>query len=112
MPITLTTDSATISTTEYGLASDSTSITYQTTDCIMQCMIDFVNMVAGDSYEVKVYEKIDGTNARVVWYIVLEGAQPRPVVTPSLGVGNGWEVTVKRLAGSDRSVLWTLFQVT
>lgn len=108
MAITITSDSASISTTEYFLASDSTTATYQTLDCILQAFIDFANMVAGDQYTVKVYEKINAGTARAIYTAVLSGVQPSPHVTPSLVVGDGWEVSVTRNAGSDRSIAWSL----
>lgn len=114
MPITIgPPDSATISTTEYFLASDSTSASYQTTDCIMQAQIDFSAMVAGDAYEIRVYEKVDGSNAKLLFPVAtLVGAQSNAYTVPAVIVGSGWEVSVKRTAGSDRSIKWTINRVT
>lgn len=113
MAITITTDSATISTTEYFLASDSTTATYQTTDCVLQVMLDLSAMVAGDSYDIKFYEKADGTNARVFYSCTRTGVQTNPNwVSPAFVVGNGWEVSVDRTAGSDRSIGWSLYKVS
>ncbi|MGH7894874.1 MAG: hypothetical protein ACREQL_09405 [Candidatus Binatia bacterium] len=111
MPITLTNDSATISTTEYFLASDSTTASYQTTDLVLQAFIHFAAMAAGDSFEIKVYENVNGQGPLLVWYALVEGAQANPVVTPSLIVGEGWEISVKKLAGTNRVVHWSLRKV-
>lgn len=105
-------DSATIGTTEYFLASDSTTATYQTADCILQAQIDLTAMAAGDQYEIKVYEKVDGTNVKAIYRSTLTGAQTDAFVAPSFLVGNGWEVSVKKLAGTDRSIKWSLNRVT
>lgn len=113
MPITIgPADSATIGTAEYFLASDSTVVAYQTTDCILQAFIDFNAMAAGDQYQVKVYEKVDGTNARPIYSAVLSGAQSAPFVTPAFVVGAGWEIGVTKLAGTDRSIAWSLNTVS
>lgn len=114
MAISFVNDSASISTTEYSLPADTTSgvPTAQTDDCVLQAWIDFGNMVAGDQYEVKVYEKVNGGTARVVERATVTGAQTEPYITASLIVGDGWDVTVKRLAGSDRTIAWSLRKVT
>jgi hypothetical protein len=106
--ITITSDSATISTTPYYLASDSTTATYQTSDLILQVYVDFANMVAGDAYRVRVVEKINASSARTVYEATVTGAQSGPLVTPSLIVGEGWEVEVTRTSGADRSIGWSL----
>jgi hypothetical protein len=109
--LTVTTDSATIGTTEYFLKSDSTTATYQTTDIVLQAMLDLTNMVAGDSYDIKFYEKADGTNARVFYQATVTGAQSPVVwVSPCFIVAVGWDVSMDRTAGSDRSIGWTLYQ--
>lgn len=106
-------DSASIGSTEYFLASDSTSASYQTTDCIMQAQIDFSAMTAAEQYEVRVYEKIDGTNARLLFPVAtLTGVQSNAYVIPAVIVGSGWEVSVKKIAGTDRTIAWTINKAT
>lgn len=112
MGITLVSDSATIGTTEYFLASDSTSKTDQTDDVMLQAWIDWGNLASGDQYEWKVYEKINAGTQRVVAHGVVTGVQSNPTVTPALVVGDGWEVSVKKLAGADRVIGWSLRKVT
>lgn len=111
MPITLTSDSATIGTTEYYLASDSTVKVDQTTDCVLQVWIDFGALLAGDTYEVYLYEKINaGTQRKLTFYV--SGVQSEPFVLPSMIVGDAWEVGVKKTAGTDRSIGWSLRKVS
>lgn len=101
-----------ISTTEYSLTNDSTTIATQTADALIQAFIDFANMAAGDQYEVKVYDKVySGGTQRMIYHAVLTGTQTTPFVTPGLIVLHGWDVTVKRLAGSDRSISWSIRSV-
>lgn len=114
MAIGFTNDFATISTTEYSLPSDSTTRVSQTDDCVLQFFIDFANMVAGDQYRVRLYEKYAAAGTeRLVEEWILTGVQSKPLfVSPSFIVGEGWDVTVLRLAGADRSILWSLRKVT
>jgi len=104
---------ATISTTEFSLVNASTSIAAVTTDAVVQVWIDFVNMVAGDEYEVAVQEKIYAAGSqkrRVIANLV--GAQPEFFFADLGLLGNGWDVTCKRIAGADRSVSWSIRAVT
>lgn len=112
MALTFTNDSASISTSEYSLPGDTTTgvPTSQTTDGVFQFFIDFGAMIAGDQYEIKLYEKCDSAGTqRLVDSWILTGAQGKPMfVTPSFILGEGWDITVKRLAGSDRTIPWSI----
>lgn len=109
-PITITDSSASISTTEYSLPAAGTTLTAQTTKGAMQTMIDFAAMVAGDQYRIRVYETINAGSQLVIFEAVVTGVQPGPYVTPVFYVGNGWNVTVQRTAGSDRTIKWSIRQ--
>lgn len=111
MAITITSSSATIGTTEYSLPNGSTTLTAQTDDCILQVWINFANMAAGDQYLVKVYEKVNAGTAGVAYQATVSGAQSDLFVTPSLLVGEGWDVTVDKIAGTDRSIAWSIRKV-
>lgn len=113
MPITFVNDSATIGTTEFSLPSDSTTRVAQTDDCILQAFIDFSNMAAADEYQIAIYEKyLAAGTQRLVDTWVLTGAQTSPMwVSPSLVVGEGWDVTVKKLSGTDCIIYWSLRKV-
>jgi multidrug efflux pump subunit AcrB len=66
MPITWTTDSASISTTEYSIVADSTSLATDTNQGIYHIKVGLENMVAGDQYSLKLYEKAaSGATKRV-----------------------------------------------
>ena len=73
-------------------------------------MLDFNNMTAGDQYEIKVYEKIDGTNARVLYDGFVDGAQGTAWVSSRFTITNGWEVSLKLLSGTARTVYWSLYK--
>lgn len=108
MAETVTTDSASISTTEYSLVNDSTSLATSTDDGFYSFKIGLENMVAGDQYEVKLYEKAaSGATKRVFALYTLTGVS-QDLAIPSIWLGNGWDITVKRLAGSDRTIYWTI----
>lgn len=106
------TGSATISTTEYSLVTPGTTLANNTTDGVYQVFIDFAAMTSGEEYEVKIYEKCTSGGSKVAIYASrLEGIQSGLWVSPSLVLIHGWDVTVKKISGTDRSIAWSVRQV-
>ena len=115
MAISANEGSASIGTSEYSLPAATTSgvPTSQTDDSILQCFIDFSGITAGaDSYEVKVYEKVTSGGTQREVYQALLVTKPEVVVLPSLMLLNGWDITVKKISGTDRTIYWSLRKVT
>ena len=113
MAITFVNDFASISTIEYSLPTDSTTRVAQTDDCILQVFLDVSALAGGDEFVLKLYEKYAtaGTQ-RLVDQWTLINAQARPMwVSPSLIVGEGWDFTVQKIAGTDRTIYWSLRKV-
>ena len=110
MAITITPGSSSISTTEFFLASASTSATYQTATCHLQVTIDFSAMTAGEQYRVRCYRYINSTIK--TWSDeTLSGVQSEPYVLFVGAVGGttaSWEVSVIKVAGTDRTIAWDL----
>jgi hypothetical protein len=108
-------DSASISTTEYSLPADTTTgvPTSQTDDGVYQIYLDLSDLVAGDQFELKVYEKVQSAGTqRLVDYRIFTGAQSPPhVVLPTLILMHGWDVTLKRIAGTDATIGWSIRKV-
>lgn len=113
MAITFVNGSATITATEYSLPSSSTTRVAQTDKCILQLFLDLSAMAAGDEYRVMFYERINAGTQRIVQKWSLVGAQGEPnFVTPSFIVGDGWDMTVQKIAGTDRAIPWSLRKIT
>ena len=109
MAITLTDDSATIGTTEWFLASDSSSATYQTTDCCLQVFLDLSALQSGDTFVVSFYEKVNAGTARKFATTTFTNAQtPANWVSSQYVVGGGWEVSLVKSGGTDRAIPWSL----
>lgn len=98
----------------------STTFTYTTTekscigDTVLQSLTDkgtfqiFMNMsalTAGDQYEIKIKDKpTDGSSQLVVYSAIVTGAMMSVWVSPALMLGYGWDVTIQKLAGTDRAI--------
>lgn len=104
----------TVSTTEYSLTNNSTTLGAQTTDGVYELYLDTANMAAGDEYEVRVYEKVVGAGSQKLAYPVftLGGVQPFAFKLPLGVLMHGWEVSLKRTAGADRAFSWSIRQVS
>lgn len=107
------TSSATITTTERYLASDSTTKTDQTTDGVYQLFLDLSALAAGDIYRVRIYERVTSAGtARVVMEENVAGPVGAPhYVTPSMIFVHGWEFSLTKIAGTDRSITWSIRSV-
>lgn len=108
-------NSATISTTEYSMPNAGTysSANGITTDGVYQLWLDLNALAAGDSFELRIYEKVQsaGTQRLVdIWNFT--GAQGKPhSVISSLILTHGWDMTLKKLAGTDRAIAWSIRQI-
>jgi hypothetical protein len=106
-------NSASISTTEYSLPNNSTTPAAITTDGIYQIFLDLTNVVIGDEYKLAIKEKItSGGTQRTIASCYLVGPYPEHFVSPSYIFMHGWDVTLIRTAGSDRTIYWSIRQVS
>src|SRR3972149_1229304 len=112
MAIYPTNGGATSGTTEAWLAAASTAKTDQTDDAMLTVWIDFAAMVAGDQYKIRLVEKINAGTQRTAFEAIVTGAQAGPWVMPAFIVGDGWEVGVGKLTGTDRSIAGSLRKAT
>jgi hypothetical protein len=106
------TGTATISTAEYSLVTPGTTLAADTTDGVYQVFLDCSAMGNGDEYAVAMYEKcISSSSKGQIYGSRMEGAQSGVWVSPSIVLMHGWDITVKKIAGTDRSFSWSIRQV-
>lgn len=104
-------DSATISTTEYFLAADSTTQgSGQSTPGAYQLWLDLSALANGDEFRIRVYDAIAAAGTvRIAMEWTVGHAQSEPMyVTPTLLLMHKWDFSITRLAGSDRSIAWSI----
>ena len=101
---------STIGTTEWSLSNNSSTIAAQTTKVTAQPWVDTTNIALGDEFELRLYEKVkSGGTQRLAGKWSIAGAQSEPAWTgPALMVGNGWDWTLKKIGGTDRSIDWEI----
>jgi hypothetical protein len=100
-------DGVTIGTTEYSVPFNANYAigTNKTDDGVFQLFVDDnANMTKTEEYEIRIREKVhNGGTQRTVFRATIKGVQSEVFVTPTLLLGNGWDMTIKKLAGTDRA---------
>lgn len=112
MAFATTTGSATIGATEFSIIAGSTTLPTETTDLVSGAMVGFQNLLAGDVYRVRVYES-DGTTKRAAgeWFLAHAQSIPHHLIPPVL-LMVGYDITVTKIAGTDRAITWAYSRVT
>lgn len=105
--------SETVTTTEWSLTGDDNSLAAITTDGVYQVFLDLNAMLAGDIFVFRVYEKVlSGSTQRLVFSATFGGVQGEPVwASPSLVLMHGWDMSLLKLAGTDRAIDWSIRQI-
>lgn len=94
----------TVGTTELSIVSGTTTLQNNTTAGAYQLFVDAANMAKGDEYRIKVYEKVKaaGTKRSITSWTML-GLQAELFVLPTFMLLNGWDMTIQKVAGTDRA---------
>src|SRR5581483_5822284 len=102
------TGTETVSTTEWSMTTDTAGPDADTNAGIYQAFIDLNALAAGDVFDFKVYEKCrTGDTQRQVFYARFANAQASPIyASPSLILGVGWDMTLLKVSGTDRTINW------
>lgn len=99
-------DGVTVTATELSIVSGNTTLQTITDDGVYQLWVDGVtNMAKGDEFIIRIYEKVEATGGtkRVCFSATLSDAQSELFVTPMLTLMHGWDMTIQKIAGTDRA---------
>jgi hypothetical protein len=96
----------TVGATEHSFTTDTSGPDADTTDGVYQAFFDLNALAAADEFEFAVYEKAQSAGTqRKVWTMRVKGVQSTPIfVTPTLILMHGWDMTWKKISGTDRSI--------
>lgn len=102
--------SQSVSTTEWSLTGDDDSVDEITADGLYQVFLDLNALAGADMFRVRIYEKVQSSDTqRVVYEAFLGGPQASPIwVSPALILIHGWDVTLLKIAGTDRTITWSI----
>lgn len=97
-------DGVTVGTSELSVVSGTTSLQTVTDDGFYQLWVDANQMIKGDQFTVRIYEKVrTGATKRQIWEVVLDDVQATLLYSPVLLLKDGWDMTIQRNAGADRT---------
>lgn len=108
--VTNFTGTETVSTTEWSMTTDTAGPDTDTTVGCFQAFIDVNAIAAGDVFEFRVYEKARSADTqRLCYYARFTNAQGTPIyVSPTLILGAGWDMTLIKVSGTDRTITWSI----
>lgn len=102
------TTNASVGTTEFSVTGNSTTVQAQTTAGAYSLVLDVNTLADGDLFEVRVYEKAIAAGTQRVarcWTIGnAQGADNGLWISPPLMLINGWDFTLKKSTGTDRTI--------
>ena len=107
------TGSQDVSTSEWSMTTDSAGPDTETSDGVFQAFVDLNAAAAGDRFEFRLYEKAQsGDTQRLAYREVFDGAQTEPLfISPSFVLINGWDMTLLKIAGTDRTITWSIRKI-
>ena len=98
-----------VGTTELSLISGTTTLQTSTVEGYFTLKIDPAAMAQGDEYLLTLYETAaTGGTKRAVTTWPLFGNQQRNHIAPGFPLGVGWDWTIQKVTGTDRSFSWTI----
>lgn len=107
------TGTETVGTTEWSMTTDTSGPDADTTEGVFQPFLDLNALAAGDTFLFAVYEKVrTGDTQRKIYTAEFTGAQATKIWSgPSLVLGVGWDMTLLKVAGTDRAINWRISKV-
>jgi hypothetical protein len=95
------------------MTTDSSGPDAETASGVFQPFLDLNAVAAGDVFRFAVYEKCrTGDPQRLIYTSEFAGAQSAPIwAGPSLLLGVGWDMTLKKISGTDRAINWRISKV-
>lgn len=105
---------STITTTEWDLASNTSFVgDVSSTVGVYQAMVDVSALATTDEFVLRLYEKVvSGGTQRLVESWTFLGSQGVPHhIIPAVILLHGWAFTLQKIAGTDRSITWSLRSV-
>jgi len=97
-----------ISTTEISLVSGTSTLQSKTDVGQFTLFLDATNVAAGDEFVLKLYEKVrsGGTQRSYELGRLTTSTGLAVFVLPPLGYG--WDLTLTKVSGTDRTFTWTI----
>ena len=98
-------DAVTVGVTPISVVSGTTTVNDTAVAGVYQLWVDAYAMAKGDEFKITLSEKVEATGGtrKTFFSATLLGVQTEVFVTPTFVLMNGWNMTIHRVAGSDRA---------
>jgi hypothetical protein len=98
--------SESVGTTEHSMTTDTAGPDTDTTDGVYQAFIRTpAAAVRADVFEWAVYETIGGTQVKTGSAVLVGTGAETGWTGPALTLGVGWDMTLKKISGTDRTLV-------
>lgn len=107
--------SETITTTEHSLTTDTSGPDVQTDDGVYQVFLDMSALADGDVFRFAAYEKVQSSDTQRAFFTAdISGAQGTEDnwVSPSFILLHGWDFTLDKITGTDRTITWSVRRIS
>lgn len=104
----------TVSTTELSFISGTSTLQTNSTPGVYQLFADLSALASGDSFRIRIKEEVipSGTQ-NIIEDVTIAGPLAQPVyVSAPLLLMNGWDMTIVKVKGTDRSIPYSIRQVS
>lgn len=106
--------SETVSTTEWSLTTDTAGPDVDTTDGVYQVFLDLNALASGDVFRFRAYEKVQAADTQRAFFTQdfahAQGTEDN-WVSPSFILMNGWDFTLIKVSGTDRTITWSVRKI-
>lgn len=112
-PTEYATGTETVGTTEWSLTTDTAGPDLATDDKAVQVWIETQALTDADLFQIKMYEKVRSADSQQLAWVrnILGGQTELMYVIPVRSGLHGWDVTLKKISGTDRAINWSLRSV-
>lgn len=102
--------SRSITTTEWSLVTDTAGPDVDTRKGFFVAQVDLSALASTDVYRLRIYEKVlTGSSQKLIFDAHLTGVQASPIYeTPPLMLMHGWDMTIVKVSGTDRTITWSV----
>jgi hypothetical protein len=111
MAFTFTEFSVSVGATPISLTNGNTTIAANTLNELVAAYVEIDAMAAGDEFEVRLLEKTRGASTQVQRQAWRMPFGENLLETPLFILGNGWDFTILKISGTDRTCQLSLRRV-
>lgn len=107
------TGSEAVTTTEWSLTTDTSGPDADTNDGVYQLFLVIPAAATfADIFRVRAYETVSGSQYQIFEQDIRGSGAAFCWMSPAMTLGVGWDFTVIKTAGTDRTIVWHINKVT